>query len=189
MPNKVKYNLKNVHWALATTGGYSSTVNQWAGAVNISLEPQGEDYTFYADGVAYYEYHANNGYEGDMECALIPQEFKTAVLGEVLDKNGNLIEFDSGEVVNFALGFQIDGDVNDNFYWFYNCSASRPTVAGQTKEESIEVNTETITFSCKPDPRITVGDAHPVKAKSGDASTATAGSWFSAVVLPDITTG
>lgn len=189
MANKVKYNLKNVHWALATSTGYSSTVNAWSGAVNLSLEPQGEDYAFYADGVTYYEYHANNGYSGDFECALIPQEFKTAVLGEVLDNDGNLIELDSGEVVNFALGFQIDGDANDNFYWFYNCSASRPTVAGQTKEESIEVNTETITFTCKPDPRITVSDAHPVKAKSGDASTVTAGSWFSAVVLPDITTG
>lgn len=188
MPNKVKYNLKNVHWALATTTGYSSTVSAWSGAVNLSLEPQGEDYAFYADGVTYYEYHANNGYSGDFECALIPQEFKTAVLGEVLDTNGNLIELDAGEVVNFALGFQIDGDAKDNFYWFYNCSASRPTVAGQTKEESIEVNTETITFTCKPDPRITVNDAHPVKAKSGDASTVTSGSWFSAVVLPAITT-
>lgn len=188
MPNKVKYNLKNVHWALATTTGYSTTVNTWAGAVNLSLEPTGEDYAFFADGITYYEYHANNGYSGDFECALIPQEFKTAVLGEVLDNGGNLIELDAGEVVNFALGFQIDGDEKDNFYWFYNCSASRPTVAGQTKEESIEVNTETITFTCKPDPRITVNDAHPVKAKSGDASTVTAGSWFSAVVLPNITT-
>lgn len=188
MANKVKYNLKNVHWALATTTGYSSTVSAWSGAVNLSLEPQGEDYAFYADGVTYYEYHANNGYSGDFECALIPQAFKTAVLGEVLDNGGNLIELDAGEVVNFALGFQIDGDEKDNFYWFYNCSASRPTVAGQTKEESIEVNTETITFTCKPDPRITVNDAHPVKAKSGDASTVTAGSWFSAVVLPNITT-
>lgn len=189
MPNKVKYNLKNVHWALATENGYSETVNEWKGAVSISLEPQGEDYVFYADGVAYYEYHANNGYSGDMECALIPEGFKTAVLGEILDSNNNLIELDAGEVVNFALGFQIDGDANDNFYWFYNCSASRPTVAGQTKEESIEVNTETITFTCKPDPRITVNDAHPVKAKSGDSSSATAATWFNSVVVPQITEG
>ena len=107
MPNKVKYNLKNVHWALATTGGYSS-VNTWAGAVNISLEPQGEDYAFYADGLKYFEYHANNGYEGDLECALIPEDFKKTILGEVNDNNSNLVELDQGEVINFALGFQID---------------------------------------------------------------------------------
>ena len=187
MANKVKYNLKNVHWALATTGGYSS-VNTWAGAVNLSLEPQGDDYVFYADGLAYYEYHANNGYEGDLECALIPEDFKKSVLGEVLDNSNNLVELDKGEVVNFALGFQIDGDEKDNYYWFYNCSASRPTVAGQTKEESIEVNTETITFSNKPDPRLTINDSHPVKVKNSEANTSTSGAWFAAVVLPNITT-
>lgn len=185
MPSKVKYNLKNVHWAVATESGYSTTVNAWEGAVSISWEPQGEDYVFYADGVAYFEYHTNNGYEGELECALIPEAFKTAVLGESLDTNNNLVELDDSAVTKFALGFQIDGDVKDNFYWFYNCTASRPTVAGQTKEENIEVNTETITITSRPDPRITVDDAHPVKVKSGDASTATATTWFASVVLPD----
>ena len=149
MANKVKYNLKNVHWALATTTGYSSTVSAWPGAVNISLTPQGDDYTFYADGIAYFEYHTNNGYEGDLECALVPEDFKKQVLGEVLDNNGNLIELDDVDTVNFALGFQIDGDVNENFYWFYNCKASRPNVEGSTKEESVEVQTETLSFSNK----------------------------------------
>ena len=189
MANKVKYNLKNVHWALATTAGYSSTVSAWPGAVNISLDPQGDDYTFYADGISYFEYHTNNGYEGDLECALIPEEFKTAVLGEVLDNNYNLVELDDVDAVNFALGFQIDGDQNENFYWFYNCTASRPTVSGSTKEENIEVQTETLNFSNKPDPRISVGSKHPVKVKSGDASTTTTGGWFQAVVLPDVTLG
>lgn len=189
MANKVKYNLKNVHWALATTTGYSSTVSAWPGAVNIALTPQGDDYTFYADGIAYFEYHTNNGYEGDLECALVPEDFKKQVLGEVLDNNGNLIELDDVDTVNFALGFQIDGDVNENFYWFYNCKASRPNVEGSTKEESVEVQTETLSFSNKPDPRISVGTKHPVKAKSGEASTTTAGAWFSAVVVPNVTLG
>ena len=188
MASKVKYNLKNVHWALATTTGYSSTVSAWPGAVAISLEPQGEDYKFFADGITYFEYHTNNGYEGDLECALVPAAFRKEVLGEVEDSAGNQIELDDVSTVNFALGFQIDGDDNDNFFWFYNCSASRPAVAGSTKEENIEVQTESITFSCKPDPRITLGNSkHPVRAKSGEASTATAGSWFTAVLVPTVT--
>lgn len=189
MASKVKYNLKNVHWALATENGYSDTVNAWPGAVSISLDPQGDDYVFYADGVAYFQYHTNNGYEGNLECALVPEAFKTDVLGEILDSNNNLVEVDDVASVNFALGFQIDGDDKDNFYWFYNCSASRPSVSGQTKEESIEVQTETLDFSSKPDPRISVGDAHPVRVKSGDSSTATATTWFAAVQVPSVTTG
>ena len=184
MANKVKYNLKNVHWAVATENGYSDTVNDWPGAVSLSLEPQGEDYTFYADGIDYFEYHTNNGYEGELECALVPEAFKTGVLGELLDTNKNLVELDDVNIVKFALGFQIDGDEKGKFFWFYNCSAYRPTVSGQTKEESIEVQTETLNFTNKPDPRITVDEKHPVNIKSGEESTATAATWFQSVQLP-----
>lgn len=180
MANKVKYNLKNVHYAVATTGGYSTPV-AISGAVNLTLDPQGDDYIFYADGMRYFEYHTNNGYSGSLEMALIPEDFKTAILGEY-STGGKVFELDDVQVVNFALGFQIDGDDKDNLFWFYNCSASRPTVAGQTKEESIEVNTETLNISNSPDPRITVNSKHPTKVKNADASTTTSGAWFSAVI-------
>ena len=180
MANKVKYNLKNVHYAVATTGGYSTPV-AISGAVNLTLDPQGDDYIFYADGMRYFEYHTNNGYSGSLEMALIPEDFKTAILGEY-STGGKVFELDDVQVVNFALGFQIDGDDKDNLFWFYHCSASRPTVAGQTKEESIEVNTETLNISNSPDPRITVNSKHPTKVKNADASTTTSGAWFSAVI-------
>lgn len=180
MANKVKYNLKNVHYAVATTGGYSTPVAV-SGAVNLTLDPQGEDYVFYADGLRYFEYHTNNGYSGSLEMALIPEDFKKDVLGEVVT-SGKVFELDDVQIVNFALGFQIDGDANDNFFWFYNCSASRPTVAGQTKEEGIEVQTETLNISNSPDPRITISGKHPVKVRNASTSTTTAGAWFSAVI-------
>ena len=179
MANKVKYNLKNVHYAVATTGGYSTPVSI-PGAVNLTLDPQGDDYIFYADGLRYFEYHTNNGYSGTLEMALIPEDFKTAILGEV-STCGKLFELDDVQVVNFALGFQIDGDDKDNLFWFYNCSASRPSVSGATKEDSIEVQTETLTFSNAPDPRITVSSKHPVKVRNASTSTTTATQWFTAV--------
>ena len=180
MANKVKYNLKNVHYAVATTGGYSAPV-AIPGAVNLTLDPQGDDYIFYADGIRYFEYHTNNGYSGSLEMALIPEDFKTSILGEV-SSSGKIFEVDDVQVVNFALGFQIDGDANDNLFWFYNCSASRPDVAGQTKEESIEVNTETLSFKNAPETRFQINGKNPVKLKSADASTTTAGAWFAAVI-------
>lgn len=191
MPNKVKFNLKNVHWAVATESGYASAVSAWPGAVSLSLEPQGDDYAFYADGISYFEYHVNNGYSGELESALIPESFKTGVLGDLLDNNGNLVEVDDVTAVNFALGFQVDGDANGRFYWFYNCTASRPTVSASTKEENIEVQTETLNFGNKPDPRITVTkdgkNYHPVRINSGETTTETAQTWFAEVVLPDVT--
>ena len=93
-----------------------------------------------------------------------------------------VFELDDVQIVNFALGFQIDGDEKENLYWFYNCSASRPSVAGQTKEESIEVNTETLNISNSPDPRITVNSKHPTKVRNASTSTTSASTWFSAVI-------
>ncbi len=180
MANKVKYNLKNVHYAVATTGGYSTPV-AISGAVNLTLDPQGDDYVFYADGIKYFEYHTNNGYSGSLEMALIPEDFKKDVLGEVVT-GGKVFELDDVQIVNFALGFQIDGDEKENLYWFYNCSASRPSVAGQTKEESIEVNTETLNISNSPDPRITINSKHPTKVRNASTSTTSASTWFSAVI-------
>ena len=180
MANKVKYNLKNVHYAVATTGGYSTPVAM-SGAVSLTLSPSGDDYVFYADGLRYFEYHTNNGYEGTLELALIPEGFRKDILGEVVT-NGKVFELDDVQITNFALGFQVDGNEKDTFYWFYNCSASRPDVAGQTKEESIEVNTETLSFKNAPETRFQINGKNPVKLKSADASTTTAGAWFAAVI-------
>jgi len=180
MANKVKYNLKNVYYAVATTGGYSTPVAM-SGAVNLTLSPSGDDYTFYADGIPYYEYHTNNGYEGTLELAIVPEDFRKDILGEVVT-NGKVFELDDVQITNFALGFQVDGNEKGTFYWFYNCSASRPDVTGQTKEESIEVSTETLNFKNAPETRFQINGKNPVKLKSADASTTTAGAWFAAVI-------
>lgn len=83
--NKIKYNLKNVHYAVLTEDESGSV--SWGtpvpipGAVSISLEAQGDISPFYADGIVYYKSAANNGYEGDLEMALLPESFRTDVLG------------------------------------------------------------------------------------------------------------
>ena len=113
--NKVKYNLKNAHYALLTIGEY------WAvsyaapvplpGSVSLSLDANGEPENFYADGIAYYVINNNMGYDGDLELALIPESFRTDVLREKLDAKGVLIENSDAELALFALLFEFDVDV------------------------------------------------------------------------------
>ena len=168
--NKVKYNLKNVHAAILTKGddgtfSYATPV-AIPGAVSLSMDAEGDSSPFYADGIVYFRSTANNGYSGDLELALIPEWFRTDILQEEKDSNGVLIErSDVTESVYFALLFEFDGDQKAIRHVLYNCTASRPTIESETKEESIEPGTETLSLTA--DPR----EDGVVKANTGDDTT------------------
>lgn len=188
MGNKVKYNLKNVHAAklteMADDGGASvfayATPQAIPGAVSISLDAEGESSPFYADGIVYFRSVTNNGYSGDLEIALIPEWFRTEILQEKKDDKGVLIEKSNvAESVKFALMFEFDGDVNAIRHVLYNCSASRPSIESETKEDTIEPGTETLSLTA--DPR----SDGLVKARTGDTTDQTTyDNWYKTVYTP-----
>ena len=187
--NKIKYNLKNVHASVLTNGDDGTFVYAKPvaipGAVSMSLDAEGESSPFYADGVVYYRSIANNGYSGTLEMALIPEWFRTDVLQEEKDSNGVLIErSDVTDSVYFALLFEFDGDVRAIRHVLYNCTASRPSIASQTKETTIEPVTETLNLAA--DPR----EDGLVKSSTGeDTSTATYTNWYKNVYTPSPVVG
>lgn len=181
--NKVKYNLKNTHYAMlsiAEDGSVSyGTPTAMPGSVSISLDANGEPENFYADGEAYYVINNNMGYNGDLELAMIPESFRTDALKEQLDDKGVLIENAQVELAAFALLFEFDGDQRHIRHVLYNCSASRPGIEGKTNEESREVQTEKLTIKAAP---LANG---MVKAKTGDTTDATVyNDWYKAVYMP-----
>lgn len=187
MGNKVKYNLKNVYAAKLTetvtdgTPTYTYAAPQAIpGAVSIGLDAEGDNTPFYADGIVYFRSVTNNGYSGDLEIALVPEWFRTNILNESLDSNGILVEkSDSTEVVKFALLFEFDGDVNAIRHVLYNCSASRPSLESETKEDKIEPGTEKLSLTA--DPR----SDGLVKARTGDTTAAAIySSWYTSVYTP-----
>lgn len=185
--NKVKFNLCNVHYAPLTFEGDTPVYGEpvaMPGAVSLSLDANGEPENFYADGYAYYTLNNNMGYDGDLELAMITEQFRLDNLGEALDDNGVLIENTSSELGRFALLFEFDGDKKHIRHALYNCTASRPAIEGKTNEESREVQTETLTIKASPLP-----DGR-VKGKTGDATTTEIyENWYNAVYLSQASGG
>ena len=183
--NKVKYNICNVHYAAITKAEDGrvtfATPVAMPGAVSISLDPTGEPESFYADGVEYYVINNNQGYDGDLELAIIPESFRTDILLEEQDSNNVLIENSNSQTGSFALLFEFDGDVKKIRHVMYNCSASRPSIASKTNEDSKEVQTETLTIKARPLP-----DGCG-KAKTGDNTTDTVyNDWYKSVYQPSV---
>ena len=148
MPNKIKYGISNCFYAKATlandgTATYATPV-ALPGAVNLSLDPDGDMVTFYADNIKYWTAETNNGYEGTLELALVPDAFKQDILGWKLDSKNFLLEDPDAQGAHFALICQFNGDTKNRRVVFYNCVAKRPSENGATKEASISPQTETL---------------------------------------------
>ena len=180
--NKVKFGLKNVHYAVATVGEegvtYAAPV-PIPGAVNLSLSASGDTTPFYADDGKYFDSTANNGYEGDLEIALVPDTFRTDVLGESLDAKKVMFEKTDAETKPIALLFEFAGDKHATRHVLYFCSVNRPNVESGTIAESKEVKTETLSITASAAPGHTV-----VKAKStAETDSTTYEGWYDAVYV------
>lgn len=185
--NKVKFNLRNVHYAVASFDAIGNPTygNPVAipGAVSLALSANGEPSVFYADGYDYYTISNNLGYEGDLTIALIPDSFRLDVLGDTRDSNGVLIENADAPTVYFALMFEFDGDQKKIRHVMYKCTATRPSIESQTKEESIEVQTETLSLKATGLPN------GKVKARTSDTTSQSAyEGWYESVYMPDADT-
>lgn len=187
MANKVKYGLKNVYYAVATINNENQTATygtpvRWPGAVSLSMDAEGEASKFRADNIDYWVGQSNNGYSGDFESALIPDSFRKDVLGDIVDENGVLVEDAGALTQEFALIFQFEGDANATRHVLYNCTATRPSVSGQTTDENIEPQTETLTLTAVAIHNAAI-DKDIIKARCNEGETPYS-TWFDAVYQP-----
>lgn len=190
MANKIKYGLKSVYYAVATIAADGSATYAapvaLPGAVSLSMDPQGELTPFYADNIVYYMSSANNGYEGDLTLAMVPDSFKKDVLGYVEDTKKVLVENADAELAHFALLFQFEGDAKAIRRVLYNCVAGRPTDNGNTKEENVSPETDQLSLTATTIYNASL-DKNVVKAECNDTTDADVyAGWFTNVYIPAI---
>ncbi|HDR7791201.1 phage tail protein [Bacillus cereus] len=181
--NKVTFGLKNVYYALyENLDGVVKfkTPIPIPGAVELTLDPRGDLIEFYADDMLYYSASNNQGYDGTLSIATIPEQFAVDVLGEELDEvDGVLNELADAKGKPFALLFEFDGDEKATRHVMFNNSASRPTVASKSKTNSAEPNTNELKFVSSP---IDINGRRMVKTKTTSKTTkAVYENWFKEV--------
>ncbi|PFS16383.1 phage tail protein [Bacillus cereus] len=170
--NKVQFGLKNVRFATFEDKNGVVTFDApvpMPGGVELTFEPRGDLIEFYADDMLYYAASNNQGYDGTLSIANIPEKFAIDALGEQLDEvDGVLNELADAKGKPFALLFEFDGDKKATRHVMYNCAASRPTLASKTKTNSAEPNTNELKFVASP---IDLNGKRVVKTKTTSNTT------------------
>lgn len=183
--NKVAFGLKNVHYAPyevkdgAVTFG---TPIPMPGGVELTFDPRGDLIEFYADDMLFYSASNNQGYDGTLSIASIPEQFAIDALGEQLDEtDGVLNELADAKGKPFALLFEFDGDLKATRHVMFSCTASRPTIASKTKTSSAEPNTNELKFVSSP---IDIAGKRMVKTKTTAKTTpAIYDNWYKKVYI------
>ena len=141
----VKFGLKNAYYALYDdTSGKYGTPKRLNGAVSLSISREGDESTFYADDIAYYSTNSNAGYSGELEIATLKDDMRIDLLGQQTDANGVLLESTDDVPPTFALLYEVSGNINNQRFAFYNCTLSRPETEANTKEDTVEPDTDTL---------------------------------------------
>lgn len=153
--NKVEFGLRNCYYSLITVeeGGKITYAppKELPGAKSITFDKSGDLVRFKADDIDYYTNANNQGYEGTLTIARVPEEFREEVLKEEKTEKGVLIENSDAQVANIALLFEFQGDVKAIRHLFYFCSVNRPSVASTTKESG-DPNTVDLALVASPRP-------------------------------------
>ncbi len=184
--NKIRYGLEQVHYAFIEGDGYE-TPTAVPGAVGLSTTPQGDSSTFHADNSEYFVVTTNDGYTGDLEQALFPDEFLAEALGWEIDENGMLVEVADGKPKPFALLGQVEGDSRNRRFVFYKCIAERPSNTDSTKAGNIDPATKTLPIKISP---VTIDGRKIVKGdlELSDSNKTVFDAFFDAVLEPSFET-
>lgn len=187
--SKVRFGLAKAYYAVINNDGTYGNPVALPGAVSLDLSREGsEPSTFWADNVAYYVTPAaNGGYTGTLTLAIVPDPFKVAVLGEVVDDNGMQVEVADATPKSFALMYEVEGDLDKKRYVFFNCSAQRAVASANTKSDSTNPDTQELEFSAIGKDFVGFGGTgvtkNIVKGSAEESASAFAG-WYTAVPTP-----
>lgn len=187
--NKVRFGLKNVHYAVLTETEDDSgnltyswgTPKAWPGAVALSVSPEGDTTDEYADDGIWVTLDSNQGYTGSLETEIIPNDFREEVLGETVGDDGVVTENANVNPKPFALLCEAQGDQTNRRYCFFHTTCQRPGLESNTKQGTPAPDHESIDVTIRP---LSDGRVRSYVDSDGSAYS----TWFDKVYAPETTT-
>ena len=146
----VRFGVSNVHYSKYTEGtgetaGTYATPVPMPGCTALTLTPQGNTWTFYADNIAYETGSSNTGYEVSVTIAVVGDQAKVDLLGYATDSNGVVYEPADGIPGDVALLWEFDGSKVKKRGLLYSVKFNRPTTSANTKTDSVDPDTDELT--------------------------------------------
>ena len=196
--NMYHYDVKNCYYipgernADGTVTYDATRARQEEGLMSMDLAAQGDVSKIRADGIDYIIYASNNGYQGSLNFVRVSDQFRKDNLGETEDLLTG-IQYEDADAVPtpFALMGEFKGDQEGIRWIFYNCTASRPSVAGDNKENQKEPDTESLDVTASPLP-VEIGGKEVNIVRGGitkSKNAATYNNWFTKVCIPGVVAG
>lgn len=181
--NKLKFGVRNVHVIKAVDTGdkltYEGKPTAWRGAVELTLDPNGDALEEYADDIQYAKIENNQGYTGKMTMEYLQPEIDEMIFGNKPQEDGVTVENADNKTVPVALMFEFSGDQNHVRHVLYNVGFSRSSDGSSTRSDKLEAQKAEFEFAAMPDPY-----NYNIKAKVPEGAAPYA-SWFEKVYVPD----
>lgn len=183
--------LRDLHYALLTddtsTGATYEAPVKIAGAISANVNPNTSSATLFADDGPYDSATTLGEIVVELNLADLPPAASAAILGHTYGANKLLVKKSSDQPPYLALGYRsLMSSGKYRYTWLYKGKFTDGEQNNQTKGDSIEYQTPTITGSfVKRD----FDDAWQAEADEGDIGASIITSWFTAVVEPTVAAG
>ena len=166
---------------------FGTEVKRESGLMSMDMSAEGEVSKTRADGIDYLVFTSNNGYSGSLNFVKVSDQFRKDCLSEVVDEvTGIQYEDADANPAPFALMGEFSGDKEGIRWIFYNCTASRPSQAGDNKDNQKEPDTEELSVTASPLPVVIGGEAKNI-VRGGitrSMNEKTFNEWFKQVIIP-----
>ncbi|MCM3536595.1 major tail protein [Priestia endophytica] len=190
---KMTVGLKDLYYAKLLTDVKDGTTTyavpkRLAGAINANLNPNGTQTTVYVDDVPAESVSSQGLLEIELGIDALPKDVAAEVFGYRIDNNGVLAEGSSQSQPYIALAFRSETtDGGYKYVWLYKGKLQPPSEEFQTKGESVEIKTGTVSGQFVN--RASDGEKKmSVHSNDTDIEPTVITEWFTKVYTPDFST-